>query len=156
MEKYQPMKRSFLAALAALLCLCSLTTERAAAQFSNIPSWQNRGIVNPPYSPYLNLLRRDAPLFQNYYGLVRPELQFRSAVRGLQAQIGSNRQAITNLEQGTEVPPTGHRTTFLSYGNYFLSSAGAAVTSPAPAAPRAAAGGRGTVGITRPAPPRRR
>src|SRR5262245_58747136 len=52
----------------------------------------------PAYSPYLNLLRPGNPAFMNYYGLVRPELDFRAAVRGLQQQVTANRQTIGNLE----------------------------------------------------------
>ncbi|MBY0457645.1 MAG: hypothetical protein K2V38_09930, partial [Gemmataceae bacterium] len=40
-------------------------------------------IQRPPYSPYLNLLRTGGTTAQNYYGLVRPEIQARQALQGL-------------------------------------------------------------------------
>src|SRR5438105_2383706 len=50
----------------------------------------------PAYSPYLNLLRRDNPLGAagNYYGLVRPEINFRNSIGQLETQ-----QTTTSTQQ---------------------------------------------------------
>ncbi len=78
--------------------------------------------LSPAYSPYNNLLR-PAPMYQNYYGLVRPELEFRGNIQSLQQQAFANRQGIVDLESGTVgIAPTGHPTRFLNTGGYFLSS----------------------------------
>jgi hypothetical protein len=84
------------------------------------------GIVpttTPGYSPYLNLLRRDAPTFQQYYGLVRPEVEFRGAIGTLQRQEVLNQDEINGVA-ASGLPATGHRTAFLNTGGYFLNRSG--------------------------------
>lgn len=83
--------------------------------------------TRPPFSPYLNLARPGASSAVNYYGLVRPQLQFRQAVQNLQSDVTANQQAIGGLHSGAGgMPGTGHPTVFLNYGNYFLNSGPAA------------------------------
>lgn len=108
------------------------------------------GASRPAFSPYLNLVRPGGTPALNYYGLVRPELQFRQSIQNLQTVTATNQQSIGDLQSnGTGVPSTGHPTQFLNYGGYFLSNAptggGPRMTAP-PAANRP--GGTG-------APPRR-
>jgi hypothetical protein len=65
------------------------------------------------------LLRQGNPLYSNYYGLVRPELEFRRYIGNLQTQTATNQQSIANLEtQG--IPGTGHGTMFLNTSHYFF------------------------------------
>jgi hypothetical protein len=78
----------------------------------------------PVYSPYLNLLRRDNPLFQNYYGLVRPELAFRSSIIGLEQQVQVNQLGIATVQNALTVPTTGHATFFMNRGAYFMNQVG--------------------------------
>src|SRR3954452_11090426 len=76
----------------------------------------------PVYSPYLNLLRRDAPLVNNYYGLVRPEINFRNAIQQLDQQqttIGGQQTALTEA-----LTPTGHASRFMSQRRYFMNNGG--------------------------------
>ncbi len=81
--------------------------------------------VNPPYSPYLNLLRRNTPTYLNYYGLVRPELEFRGGIQNLQGEVFTNQQGIADLRSRIgDMAITGHPTRFLNTGNYFLSPTG--------------------------------
>ncbi len=76
---------------------------------------------NPPaYSPYLNLLRRGNSAAANYYGLVKPELEFRSAYRGLQQQVNGQVNATAAVDPQSGLPYTGHVATFLNTGGYFL------------------------------------
>jgi hypothetical protein len=72
----------------------------------------------PAVSPYLNLLRPgNSPGF-NYYGLVRPQMQFQNDIQNLQNQAMTNRAAITDIN-GLLVPTTGHSTYFLNTSSYF-------------------------------------
>ena len=98
-------------------------------------SFNNR----PAYSPYLNLTRRDAPLINQYYGLVRPEINFRNALGQLDTQQTTTANQQTALENSLTLPPTGHASRFLTHGSYFLNSGGqgggaqfAAPAGPAP------------------------
>jgi hypothetical protein len=79
----------------------------------------------PAVSPFLNILRPgNSPGF-NYYGLVRPQMQFQNDIQNLQNQTMTNRAAIADIN-GMLVPTTGHSTYFLNTGNYFpIRSAGA-------------------------------
>jgi hypothetical protein len=92
------------------------------------------GIVpttTPAYSPYLNLLRPGSPTFQNYYGLVRPETEFRGAIGGLQRQEALTQDEVASgMTSG--LPATGHRTTFLNTGGYFLNRGGGTQPSRGP------------------------
>ncbi len=75
----------------------------------------------PPYSPYLNLLRSGNPAI-NYYGLVRPQIDFRNSITGLQNQVGTLDRAVNDVAQAgsrTGLPTTGHPTAFLNYSGYF-------------------------------------
>ncbi len=82
------------------------------------------GAPRPAYSPYLNLTRPGGTLAQNYYGLVRPEQQFRQSIQNLQGVASANQQAIGDIQAGgTGLPTTGHPTQFMNYGGYFLSNA---------------------------------
>jgi hypothetical protein len=79
--------------------------------------------VRPTFSPYLNLLRGGSPTL-NYYGLVRPEVDFRNSLGQLQQQVANNQQALTEGEGATPVAATGHPTNFLNYSRYFLNRGG--------------------------------
>jgi hypothetical protein len=97
--------------------------ETSQAQYQ-YPSVQRPATLQPlssPVSPYINLLRRDiAPVF-NYYGTVRPELNFQRSLQSLQQQVSSQQQSLSGLEA---LPPgtlaTGHPAYFLNLGRYFL------------------------------------
>ena len=81
------------------------------------------GAPRPTYSPYLNLARPGGTPALNYYGLVRPEQQFRQSIQNLQGAVATNQQAIGDLQTGVDgTPATGHPTQFLNYGGYFLNS----------------------------------
>ncbi|MDB5311286.1 MAG: hypothetical protein JWO38_5488 [Gemmataceae bacterium] len=76
----------------------------------------------PVFSPYLNLLRPGNSPGVNYYGLVRPQIQFQNSIQGLQQQVGTNQAAIAGLNAGmadNTIPTTGHTATFLNTGGYF-------------------------------------
>src|SRR5262245_13528577 len=125
------MKKYFLAALLA----AALWAPAAPAQLPARPGGV-APITRPTYSPYLNLLRRDNPAALNYYGLVRPELAFRSGIGTLQGDVAANRQLITTgLGGGSGELITGRGARFLNTRGYFLNASGGA------AAGRGATGG---------------
>jgi hypothetical protein len=76
----------------------------------------------PVYSPYLNLLRRDASPANNYYGLVRPQLATQGALQSLQQQVNSVRQMEAAPTAEGDLPITGQPATFLNTGGYFLNN----------------------------------
>src|SRR5437763_708665 len=81
--------------------------------------------MNPPaVSPYLNLQRRGTDPAINYYGIVRPQLEFRNAYRGLQQQVDLQQHQLEATDPRTGLPETGHVATFMNTGGYFLSQTG--------------------------------
>ena len=97
----------------------------APARFGGIGS---PGLNQPVYSPYLNLLRTNNSTLQNYYGLVRPEIQFRNAATTLQNEVLLNQQNIGYLEaqnaSANAQIVTGHGAYFLNTQGYFLRGTG--------------------------------
>jgi hypothetical protein len=82
----------------------------------------------PAYSPYLNLLRSGSSPAVNYYGLVRPQLNFINSIGMLQQQVSSDQQEISGLQFGN-LPTTGHPVQFLNLKGYFQSTQGGADAS---------------------------
>lgn len=79
----------------------------------------------PTFSPYLNLLRAGNSPTLNYYGMVRPELQFQQSIANLQGSVTANQQAINGLQNDpTGTVMTGHPTQFMNTGGYFLNTLG--------------------------------
>jgi hypothetical protein len=96
------------------------------------PAWAqvyNPGAAysRPVVSPYINLLRGTAngvnPAI-NYYGIVRPEIDFRRSLIGLQGQVTAEQQEIAAQEQYGVQPFTGHAAFFRNYSHYFPGGAG--------------------------------
>jgi hypothetical protein len=72
----------------------------------------------PTYSPYLNLRRQGGTATQNYFGLVRPELDFRQGLQTLNQQTTANQQSIAEI--GNQfLPATGHSILFNNTSHYF-------------------------------------
>lgn len=109
------------AAVVAILTVLAVASSARAQPAS--PGGMYRPGVNPTglptYSPYLNLLRPGGSVTQNYFGLVRPELNFRASVSNLQQQVTGNQQAIGGFQAEAGLPTTGHRAVFMNYGGYF-------------------------------------
>jgi hypothetical protein len=122
--------------LAWLVCVASATAQPLYRPGSGLtPS------PIPTVSPYLNLLRQGNPPYLNYYGLVRPEQRFNTALGTLQQQSAINTEQITDLDATLAAPVTGHRTYFLNSSRYFLTQGAAGTTS---ALPGGTTGGAGT------------
>jgi len=77
----------------------------------------------PAFSPYLNLLRGGGSPALNYYGLVRPEMQFRQSIQNLSGDVAMNQQMVDSLgAQMIGQSATGHATQFMNLGGYFMNS----------------------------------
>lgn len=119
------MKRVVVVAVFGLLFASDAGSGRASAQVPAGP--RLTGSTAPPFSPYLNLLRQGGSTTLNYYGLVRPEIQTRNAVMGLQQQVNANQNLLVGMagqnndpSGNAGLPDTGHAAVFLNTGSYFL------------------------------------
>jgi hypothetical protein len=163
------MGRFTVISLLTLVAITGLAWSPANAQFGGYqPGIRSNNYrpyqpITPTYSPYLNLLRGGSPLFSNYYGLVRPELDFRRSLQGVQQQANLNSQDIAALDAlGIDV--TGHKIRFFNTTHYFFNLGGRTSTdlatlaaALATARPRTGAGyaaGAQTSGTSRPGKPR--
>ena len=111
--------------LAALLLVMfadgAFAQSRGSSPLLNSPSRMfSRGrspfTSRPTVSPYLNLLRGGSPVL-NYYGLVRPEQEFRKANDQFREQFYNVDKKLETYEQregASNLGVTGHRTRFLS------------------------------------------
>jgi hypothetical protein len=107
--------RTWVGVLISLGLLAALPPARASAQQPGSPS-----ITRPTVSPYLNLLRNDQPTYLNYYGLVRPQVDFRGSIGQLQQQTTADQQAISNLGATPGLSSTGHAVGFGTQYRYYM------------------------------------
>ena len=115
------MKRILLSSLALLAWLVL-----PAALFAQGPYQrpQTNPYARPVFSPYLNLLRSGSNPAINYYGLVRPEIDFRNSINSLQQQVNAQ-YAATAGEETPGAIGTGHSTQFGNLSHYFNYQGGA-------------------------------
>src|SRR5262245_58033413 len=109
-----------------LLTVVSLGLCAGAAQAQGLPGGYNPR-NQPAVSPYLNLLRPDTPTYLNYYGLVKPQLQFGNAIQQLQSQQAYTSAQQTTFQQYLTYPETGHATSFMSHTRYFNTTGGGGI-----------------------------
>jgi hypothetical protein len=69
----------------------------------------------------LNLLRGGSDPAINYYGLVRPQIDFYNGIQGLQQQVSNLDYAAAAQAQGLPggLGPTGHPAMFFNYSHYY-------------------------------------
>lgn len=81
---------------------------------------------NPAISPYLNLLRPENPPAINYYGLVKPQTEFRNNINQLDQRVTNEQQQLTQQDQqgASTLPPTGHAVGFQTQSRYFMTLKG--------------------------------
>jgi hypothetical protein len=124
----------------------ALTAATCSAQFPGQVGGINQA-NNPAFSPYLNLNRPGINPVINYYGTVRPQLGYNTAIGQLQVQQSAEGAAIQQQQQynaSNILPPTGHAAGFQTQGRYFLTR-GAAGVGGGPGAGAAAAPTKGAV-----------
>jgi hypothetical protein len=117
----------------------------------------------PTVSPYLYLLNGGQSPAVNYFGIVRPQVDFRNSLIQMQQQIAMGDQSLADLATATSMLTTGHPSLFMSHRKYFMttgiSSPGqmgrlGATTSQVSRSPTQGAsssrgmGGRGSLGST--------
>ena len=113
----------------ALMVFTGLAAYTGQASAQNLrPGISQQSNRTPAFSPYLNLLRSGNSAGFNYYGIVRPQLEFRDNIGNIQNDVDINRQLIQNANNGTGqgydpfALTTGHTAVFLNNGGYFLNS----------------------------------
>jgi hypothetical protein len=129
-----------------LALLGGLTAVPAAR--AQVPTPYRPPPLSPAYSPYLNLNRSGASAAQNYYGLVRPQIDARNAIGTLQQQVGTLDQVVSTqaaMAYDPNAVTTGHPVSFMNYGGYF---AGLGGSRPSGRLAGGAAGGLAGVGAT--------
>ena len=78
----------------------------------------------PAVSPYLNLMRPASLPAINYYDLVRPQMQFQSAITNLQQNQASLIQGMTTGGAAADSPVmTGHTVMFGNLSHYYAGGA---------------------------------
>lgn len=81
----------------------------------------------PAYSPYLNLLRPDSSLINNYYGLVRPQINFQNSLQQLDAQQGLGASQQAAAQESQFLPQTGRGARFQTQSRYFFTNGAGAL-----------------------------
>jgi hypothetical protein len=114
------MKHPWLATFGIVSLLVTFSPTPAFGQYP-YPGGPFGSYVRPPVSPYLNLLRAGSSPAVNYYGLVRPQLAFGSAIQNLDQQLSTLGQQTSSLEAeaATAIPPTGRVVGFMTHYRYF-------------------------------------
>ena len=100
------------------------STARSGARQGNF----NNTLSRPAVSPYLNLLRTDSSPAQNYYNLVRPQIDQRDATLQQGSQINRLRSDVQKAPgfRGSAVArmsPTGHHAGFMNTSHFHASGA---------------------------------
>jgi len=73
----------------------------------------------PPVSPYINLLRRGGNPAINYYGLVRPQIEFSREIRRIDQDLATRGQQGRQFDEESGLPTTGHAASFMNYSHFF-------------------------------------
>jgi hypothetical protein len=113
-------KRSLAPVVALATGLIAISNVGSAhAQNQGYGSMQSPG-QRPTTSPYLNILRSGGSPAINYYGVVRPEVNFSNSLFQMQTQQGTLAAQQQDLMSYTAVPPTGHAAGFGTQTKYFM------------------------------------
>jgi hypothetical protein len=111
---------------AVLWLACSVTTAHGQPPPGGVDYGRK-----PTVSPYINLVRTGTSPGINYYGIVRPEIVFRSSLTQLQGEqmtLATQQQELTAY---TALPATGHVSGFQTQSKYFMSGGGIVQSAPA-------------------------
>ena len=90
----------------------------SAALQAQPPAPPKQAPRRPTFSPYLNLTRQEGGAARNYYGLVRPELEFRYNINRLQQDTQALASAAAAPAASGELE-TGHRAGYMTHLKYF-------------------------------------
>jgi hypothetical protein len=81
------------------------------------------GYNRPAVSPYLNLNRGGDPAI-NYYGLVRPQLQYNRALQNVGNDINFLESNLAAAQAQQQPAQTGHGASFMTQYQYFMNNGG--------------------------------
>jgi hypothetical protein len=118
---------------ARLACLgvgIALWIAGASSAHAQIPGYQMDRSKTPTFSPYLNLVRGGSSPAINYYGIVRPEIQFGNSLYQLGVQqdlLQGQQNALSQqntLAAYSQLPTTGHASGFMTQSRYFMTNGG--------------------------------
>jgi hypothetical protein len=129
--------------LAGVLFVLAIAGSSASAQYMQP---RPPGYGSPPVSPYLQLLRRNESTASNYFGIVRPTIDLRNSVTGLQQQETQTNAQVAATNQTLTIPETGHSVAFMNTGHYFGTGAGGLTTRGSTAATTQRSTGRTSPG----------
>ncbi|CAN5156145.1 hypothetical protein BH11PLA2_BH11PLA2_42280 [soil metagenome] len=102
------------------LAFTLITSGLVSAQFP-----QQQAPTRPAFSPYLNLLRNGAPLYQNYYGLVQPQIQTQNQLNQLSQDVNGLQNTPQNILPGTgNELSTGKTVGYFTHRSYFMNGGG--------------------------------
>ena len=109
-----------------------VTAGQASAQFMDRNFLANRNYLTnrPAFSPYLNLLRPGVNPAINYFGLVRPQQEFRSGINTVQSELQGVGTAVNRLSYSDYgMRETGHAAGFMTQGSNFMTMQGGGTTA---------------------------
>jgi hypothetical protein len=108
--------RNFSSVIAGGLAVLVFSAGQAA--FGQLPNQR------PVVSPYINLNRQGSSPGVNYYGIVRPELNYQNSINQLQVQQAATEQQLQSAQQqqAAGLPVTGHPTGFQTHHRFFRTS----------------------------------
>ena len=134
-----------IASAVAVMCGWALWATVSYAQFPGGNQF-GRGptpFSRPTVSPYLNLLQSGNPAI-NYYGLVRPQFAYDKAIQNLGTNVNSLGNNVNSLDANQAIQ-TGHRSSFMTQNQYFMTNgaAGGNTLANQQARPGATQGGQG-------------
>ena len=121
------MRKFFVVPLVLILGI-TLSAQDVLAQRRSTSGPSLRKNNRPTTSPYLNLLNRGGGrggIGFEYFRRVQPEVQLRNQSNQLQGSLDSlqkqmNQQQLQLKQSSTsQLSPSGHTATFLSYGSYY-------------------------------------
>jgi hypothetical protein len=112
------------------ICMLSLFAANSYAQQRMAPAGFGTGAGRPALSPYLNLANNGDPAI-NYYGLVRPQIAYGQAISNLNTDVNSlQAQQSVQTSALKDLPPqTGHVSSFMTQGRYFMTNGMASGTT---------------------------
>jgi hypothetical protein len=113
------MRRTF-GRVVAVALLATGTLGSAAMAQPPFPGGGGGPGVSPPFSPYLNLLRRDNPTYLNYFGLVQPQQNFQQSIQMLNQNVMGATMAANQATTTNGLAGTGHAAYFMNTQGYFL------------------------------------
>jgi len=92
----------------------------------------NNPYGQPVFSPYLNLGRSGSNPAVDYYGIVRPQVEFASSLQQLQSQELFNYATLSAGQTGNQQGPlpTGIRAQYMNYSHFYGGAVAHSATLP--------------------------